>query len=379
MRHSTTLFPQLAAILCALVLAAGAQAAPPTFKLQFLGDFQGFALNDGADAAGYYTDPGTSEVRGVLVLAGVLTQPAVLVNAIPRDLTNNRLVTGGFAAGGGGFLYDASTATLTPFSGATATTINGTPVLVMGPGTGWGVNAAGKVTGLGSFCLNSGGSCSSISVPIGVNWTAGVQSPLSPLDAGQAINDADQVATSRRQIVGGVNQYDAIRTEPGGGFTVIGRLGTQDSYSEDINNAGQVVGFAAGGGLNQRAWFWDGSSMAALPDLTGSSGSIARGINESRWIVGRTGTSAVLWQSGLAYELNGLVQGLPAGSSLFLQEAWDVNESGQILVQGFLQDADFNVVGGSFLLTPVDEPLSAWLMLGGLLALTVRLRTKVKP
>jgi len=367
----------LAGWLVALAMAPSAQAAPSQFNMSYLGDFQGFALNNLGDVVGRGTDPISGDPGAALYVGGVLSFPATLKNGIARDLNDSGQLTG-VITGTGGFRYDATGASLTLFTGESPGSINGTPVALVGVTDGWGINASGRVTGQGQFCLGpTVAQCTTGFFPIGMNWQGNNRTSLWPADAGMAINDSNQVATTVRTIVNGANIYNATRVEANGTQTNIGRLpGDGAAYSEDINSLGQVVGYGTATGQNPRAWYWNGVGMQALPHLAGLSGSNARAINDAGTIVGRTQNSAVLWDQLQAYDLASLVANLPSGSTLYLTEAWDVNASGQVLVQGILTDSSFNDYSGSFLLTPVPEPAPAVLLALGLLVLGSRVRQR---
>jgi len=358
----------------ALAAASSAQAAPSQFNLTYLGNFEGFALNNLGDVAGRGIDPLSGNPGAALYINGALGFSAALAGGIARDLNNSRQVTGTIT-GAGGFLYDANSSNLTLFTGESPGAINGTPVALVGVGDGWGINATGRVTGLGQFCLGATvAQCSTGFFPIGMNWQDGNRTSLWPADPGMAINDSNQVATTVRSIVSNVNIYNATRVEANGNQTNIGRLpGDNGAYSEDINSLGQVVGYGTATGQDPRAWYWNGTSMQALPHLAGFSGSNARAINDAGTIVGRTQNSAVLWDQLHAYDLASLVANLPGGSTLYLTEAWDVNTLGQVVAQGVLIDSNFNNFEGSFLLTPVPEPTPAVLLALGLLVVGYRL------
>ena len=155
----------------------------------------------------------------------------------------------------------------------------------------------------------------------------------------------------------------------------------QNSRAFDINDAGQVVGDIASGGVERgptRAFLWEGGMLRELPHLAGYSYSSAVAIDDSGQVVGWSGndsamvavrwvdeqpvslgtlrgdessqalalnargqvvgwsglgerTRAVLWNAGTPVDLNTLV---PPRSSWSLLEAVDVNDDGVIVGAG---------------------------------------------
>ena len=174
---------------------------------------------------------------------------------------------------------------------------------------------------------------------------------LGALQAGHfstalAVNNSDQVvgvsAPTLRFLARGGNQGDDFR----------------------LNAAGQVALPAAAD--RGRAFVWSaGGQMRALGELPGGGWSIAYDINDAGVAVGTGGASgtatphAVLWLGGTAYDLNSLVDGVPAG--VVLTEARGINRSGQVVATGVNADnvskAYFLDVKG--LLALADDAVSA--------------------
>jgi probable HAF family extracellular repeat protein len=142
-----------------------------------------------------------------------------------------------------------------------------------------------------------------------------------------AMNDFGQV----------VGQSDAVASVhaffwENGVMTDIRLPGADQSYALDVNDRGQAVGYAdffADQTIPpQHAFLWDDGVMTDF-----GSGSDANAINNAGQIVGYRvtvsgeGVGPVIWEDGVMYLLNDL---LPAGTTLGLAAAMDINEHGQI-------------------------------------------------
>jgi probable HAF family extracellular repeat protein len=116
-----------------------------------------------------------------------------------------------------------------------------------------------------------------------------------------------------------------------GDWTYLGTLsGLNWSAPTDINNAGQISGysFILGPGGGNRGWIYDDGVMTDIGDLGGDR-STAFGINELGQVVGTADTStpgvnhAFLWGDGVITDL-GVLSGETDSA------AYDINENGQI-------------------------------------------------
>ena len=148
-----------------------------------------------------------------------------------------------------------------------------------------------------------------------------------------------------------------------GGF---GGPGSGSSFASAINEAGDVVGTALGGGDEERAFLWRDKVMYDLGTLAGGS-SGAGDINEAGQVVGGSDGSAFLFEAGVMMDLNRLVAPVPGWH---LTNAVAINDRGQILAYGCKSDASC----GSFLLQAlvVPEPGMSWMFAAGLATLAWR-------
>ena len=172
-------------------------------------------------------------------------------------------------------------------------------------------------------------------------------SPLGedPDSAATAINDKGQVVGISgicQNAVGAFSAKHAVLWQDGQP-TDLGNIGGHGWNTPTfINNQGQIVGFANASGdlvngqlaFKFRAFLWTKDrGMRDLGTLSGDAISEALGINEAGQVVGVSygpGFShprAFLWQNDVMTDLNSLV---PAGSTLTLQVAGDINDRGEI-------------------------------------------------
>ncbi|MFZ2949711.1 MAG: hypothetical protein WA003_09530, partial [Desulfuromonadaceae bacterium] len=124
-------------------------------------------------------------------------------------------------------------------------------------------------------------------------------------------------------------------------------LSAANGYAYDINDAKQVVGRHASGGTVM-GFLWQNGVLQTLPLPVGSTIAFPYAINSSGVMVGggafQNVDHAVLWENGLAYDLNTLI---PVGTGWVLASARDINASGQIVGYG-----TFNGKTQGFLLKP---------------------------
>jgi uncharacterized membrane protein len=153
-------------------------------------------------------------------------------------------------------------------------------------------------------------------------WRDGIATPLSGFteyDAAEPvdINNVGQVLGYARE---GAFVWDA------GEITYLGR----SLFVSAINDQGQVVGGLSGGG----AFVWENGVMTMLPGLAGGTETSAWDINEAGQVVGESYLDrghAVLWENGVPYDITP-----PLDGELERALAIDINEQGVVL--GYLQE-----------------------------------------
>jgi D-alanyl-D-alanine carboxypeptidase len=156
----------------------------------------------------------------------------------------------------------------------------GTPNGVSGQAQG--INSQGQVTGF----VDNGGQRTAIL------WNGTTTIDLgnlgAPFAAGYAINDRGTVAGVSRDAVG--NDFNPFRWTRTDGITNLRQPPSTGDFAWDLNNLGQVAGFATINNDNKPV-VWQGDRAIVLSDLGGGFGN-AQGINDLGIVVGFSGTSA---------------------------------------------------------------------------------------
>lgn len=302
---------------------------------------------------------------------------ALSINASGAVVGYGRDASGQFAT----LWSDGKISAFGPVSGI-ANAINDNGVIVGTSGTTGFVAVNGSVTNLSDV---PGGTTSSIA---------------------SSINNSGQIAGYSSGTTTGSSSANraTIWNSDGSVAQVLGTLGnaaTGASYANDINNSGTVVGFSsavsADGKAATHAYVW--TAAGGMVDLgSGTTTSKAQAINDLGVVVGSSGTKAALWDgsgaltllSGLsgtaiAYDINddGTVVG-KAGSSAFVwteesgmqsfssllsaaYTGWTITDARSVNDAGWVAaTATFNGVSHAVILTPVPEPETWAMLLGGL-------------
>lgn len=116
-----------------------------------------------------------------------------------------------------------------------------------------------------------------------------------------------------------------------------------NSIGRDINESGQIAGQGQNPGGQARAFLWEGGATRDLGVPSVGNLSRARGINDSGDVVGewrilvggQQRFKAFLYEDGRMKDLNGLI---PAGSGWDLTGAQAINETGQIVGSGTINN-----------------------------------------
>lgn len=185
------------------------------------------------------------------------------------------------------------------------------------------------------------------------------------------INDSGQIVGYYTHQPG---QYHPFLYSGSRGLQDLGTLGGEEGIAFAINNLGEVVGRADTGATFEpddpkecpcnvsHAFLYSGSGTLQDLGTLGGPNSEATGINDFGQIVGNAGylkgstvTAPFIYSDGKMSNLNDLI---PANSGWFLGSADGVNNSGQIVGTGTIQDPERNYPVHAFLLTPVLEPTS---------------------
>ena len=136
----------------------------------------------------------------------------------------------------------------------------------------------------------------------------------------------------------------------------------RSNIANAINNLGQIVGQVrkADGTARVAALWQPDGTLTVLGILTGDNASFATGINNLGQVVGSTFDSGnnwshgFIWQNRVMTDLNTLI---PADSNLFIINASNINERGQISGMAFVLTGPHAGDIHSILLTPVDASI----------------------
>ncbi|KQV79818.1 hypothetical protein ASD15_17485 [Massilia sp. Root351] len=172
-----------------------------------------------------------------------------------------------------------------------------------------------------------------------------------------AINADGAVAGHSRERAG-----DGIRRaflHDGAGMIDLGTLGGAESWATGINDSGAVVGVSRLAGEGVHAFLYADGVMVDLDP--GGADSEAFDINNAGQVVGRGKSGGFLYANGVMTDLDTLI----APGAWHIASAVGINDLGQIVGQAC--NGYGECVGA--LLSPVPEPASYGMLLGGLAVL----------
>lgn len=210
--------------------------------------------------------------------------------------------------------------------------------------TAYGINDGGQIVGWAHNPNNdrrayiySDGAMTDLGTFGGAqSWAFGVN------NAGQVVGNAETEVTPP----GGLPIRRAFLYADGTMTEIAG----DGSEARDINEAGQIVGSYIPGGF-----LWEDGELTDLGDLAWP-----RAINNLGQVVGTAGyggyNTAYIWEAGVATDLNDLIA--PDSGWADLQQARDINDAGQVVGWGELDDGARH----AFLLTPIPEPAQLYLL-----------------
>jgi probable HAF family extracellular repeat protein len=373
-----------AALAIPVRLAAQEQKkGPPRYTITDLGTLGGTfsaasGVNNEGAVLGASSLPGDTVVRVFIWQNGVMTDLGTLGGPNSIDLGPNPINNRGAVVGssntstpdpnGEDFCFDPASLVCLPFVWQHGVM---TPLPLLGGinGAAFQLNNRGQIVGAAENSTPDP-TCEPPQVLQlrAVIWEKGQVRELPPFlgdpDAtAGAINDKGQAVGSSGPctLIFG-NSFHALLWQNGRAIDLGNLGGATGNIAIQINNRGQIVGQSGRSDGFVHAFLWENGVMADLGALSGSHPiSQALGINEKGQVVGfaqdangdESSSIALLWQNGILTDLNSLI---PADSPWFLQEAFSINDRGQIV--GHMFNTTTGEVHG-FLATPVPGSESA--------------------
>jgi probable HAF family extracellular repeat protein len=349
--------------LCSLVLFGATAFGNPIYTITGLGGLAGstsvtattgYAVNSSGTVAGWGLNSSGGQQAFVSTTGGLTGLPLGSgTESYAYGINDAGTVVGNTYIGG------QSNATIWTSSGAT----------LLGANTyATAINNSGEVTGSnGQAFVVVDGQVQSLATLSGLEWSAayGIN------DAGEAVGDGELSNGTFRGLI----------WSPDGTVVLLGTLGGASSQATGVNSNGEVVGFASLASGYQHAFSMVDDMMIDLGTLGGSS--YAYGINSSGEIVGYSyltdgAQDAFLYVNGSMLDLNSL---LPANSGWVLEEAFGINDSGQItgmgLYDGRLTAFLMTDPGGLGSVAAVPEPSAVFVIAAGI-GLMALLRARAK-
>jgi len=224
----------------------------------------------------------------------------------------------------------------------------------------FGINNLGQVVGRSTVSYNDSASYATL-------WNGTSPTYIKSYADASDINNAGQVAGFAYNASGG------HATVWNGSITTdLGTLGGIYSSAFAINDAGQVAGYSyIAGNTEMHATVWNGTSVTDLGKLIGGTHSYANAINNSGQIAGFTvfesGVTtyrATVWNETTAIDLNSFLDASSVAAGWVLLQANGINDNGWIV--GNASNSLLGISSRAFLLTPIPEPETYIMLLVGL-------------
>jgi len=317
-------------MLSSLLLFAATALGSPIYTIANLGGSAatGYAVNNSGTVAGWEQGSSGGQQAFVTTTGGL--------QALPLGSGTESYAYGVNDAGtvvGNNYIDGQSHATI--WTGSSATDLGANTYATA-------INNSGEVAGSnGEAFVAVNGQVEDLATPNGMNWSAAY-----------GINDAGVVVGDGRMSNG---TFGGVIWGPDGSVVELGTLGGSSSQATGVNSSGEVTGFASLSSGYQHAFSTMGGALTDLGTLGGSS--YAYGINAGGEIVGYSYLAdgeqhAFLYLDGSMLDLNSL---LPANSGWVLEEAFGINDAGQITGMGL-----YDGQARAFLMTdpptPAPEP-----------------------
>lgn len=235
----------------------------------------------------------------------------------------------------------------------------------------WDINDSGVITGntfyenqteFGLFSMHA------------FRWENGTMTDLPPPTAGgysraQGINESGEIVGRASITTFTQSEKHAAYWDGSNNFTH--RIGPGEySNGKDINDLGTAVGIARNPGVDQpdRAAIWDAQGNLSILGTLGGSRSLFNAINNNGVAVGMSFNASeekramISFDGATLVDLNSIID-LTGTGFVTLDEAWDINQNGDIVGVGTLSNGD----QGAFLLSAVVPiPAAVWLFASGL-------------
>jgi probable HAF family extracellular repeat protein len=335
-------YSKFVGILALLLLTATPSDAEVKYSIEYLGYFEGIALNNNGEVAGNSGKTGVIWSKGNLTYLPTIDGSSNYIT----DMNDRGDVVGYYIPQNGeshAFLYSGGEiSTLKNLDGNTSAD---------------GINNYGQI---------AGNSFSEDGTIQGFLYEQGSVKNLvksnSNIIVAKKINSSGEIVGHYITSVDGLAHAFVYRNGE------VKDLGTLEgaSFAVDINDAGQIVGssYIQGGGI-QHAFLYENDSMIDI-GKSYSGNSYATSINNQSEIVGVEYPLGIIFSDGGIIELNQLIDNT---TNLKIGGAYAVNDKGQILAGGYY---DYKGgVRGSFLLTPIPEPSVFVLLASSIFALTI--------